>query len=52
MDTDFVVTEHGIADLRRRDHRARAEALIAIASPEHRDELAQAWTRFESAQGG
>jgi acyl-CoA hydrolase len=39
-DVDFVVTEHGIADLRGRTDAARAEALIAVAAPEHRDALA------------
>jgi acyl-CoA hydrolase len=39
-DIDFVVTEHGVADLRGRADAARAEALIAVAAPEHRDSLA------------
>ena len=34
-----MVTEYGIADLRGRSLRERATALIAIAAPEHRDEL-------------
>lgn len=38
-DVDFVVTEHGIADLRFRAERARAAALAQIAAPEFRDEL-------------
>jgi acyl-CoA hydrolase len=38
-DVDVVVTEHGIADLRGADDRARAERLIAIAAPEHRADL-------------
>ena len=37
---DHVVTEHGVASLRGRTLRERAEALIAIAAPEHRDGLA------------
>lgn len=41
--TDYVVTEYGIARLRGRDLHQRAEALIAIAHPEFRDELAEAW---------
>jgi acyl-CoA hydrolase len=33
------VTEHGVAELRGRTIRQRAEALIAIAAPAFRDEL-------------
>ncbi|WP_236581625.1 acetyl-CoA hydrolase/transferase family protein [Rhodococcus sp. T7] len=36
---DFIVTEYGVADLRGRSLRERAEALIAIAAPHHRDAL-------------
>jgi acyl-CoA hydrolase len=36
---DKIVTEYGIADLRGKTIRERAEALIAIAHPDHRDEL-------------
>jgi len=36
---DHVVTEHGIAELRGLSLRQRAAALIAIAHPDHRDEL-------------
>ena len=36
---DYVVTEYGIAHLRGRNVRERAEQLIAIAHPEARDEL-------------
>lgn len=39
-DVDLVVTEHGVADLWGLDLRARAEALVAIAAPSFRDELA------------
>jgi Acetyl-CoA hydrolase/transferase C-terminal domain len=39
-DVDVVVTEHGIADLRGLDDAERAERLIAVAAPEHRDRLA------------
>jgi acyl-CoA hydrolase len=38
-DADLVVTEHGVADLRGRSTRERAERLIAIAHPDHREEL-------------
>ena len=36
---DKVVTEHGVAELRGRTIRQRAEALIAIAAPAFRDAL-------------
>jgi acetyl-CoA hydrolase len=35
----YVVTEHGVADLYGKTIKQRAEALIAIAAPEFRDEL-------------
>ena len=37
---DFVVTEFGVADLRAKTLRQRAEALAAIAHPDFRDGLA------------
>lgn len=43
MDIDAVVTEYGVADLRGQTHPARAHALIAIASPEHRERLSDCW---------
>ena len=39
---DKVVTEHGVAELRGRTIGERARALIAIAHPDHRDELTRA----------
>ncbi len=42
-DTDVVVTEHGVADLRGTGLDGRAEALIAIADPAHRSALTSAW---------
>ena len=36
---DKVVTEYGVAELRGRSIRERTRALIAIAAPEHRDQL-------------
>lgn len=40
---DTVVTEHGVARLRGLGLAQRAQALIAIADPAHRDALSQAW---------
>lgn len=42
-DMDIVVTEHGIACLKGRSLDGRANALIAIADPAHRDHLARSW---------
>ncbi len=36
---DNVVTEHGVAELRGRTLKQRAEALIGVAAPHHRDQL-------------
>src|SRR5690349_9545871 len=41
-----VVTEHGVAELWGRSLRERARALIAIADPAHRADLAQAAQRL------
>ena len=46
-DINYVVTEYGIADLKYKTERQRAEALIAIAHPNFRDEL-----RFEGRKLG
>lgn len=40
---DVVVTEYGIAELRGSSLEARAQALIGIAAPCHRDALANQW---------
>ncbi|HEX2137003.1 MAG TPA: acetyl-CoA hydrolase/transferase C-terminal domain-containing protein [Microvirga sp.] len=48
-DVDFVVTEHGIADLRHSSIDACAERLIAVADPTARPGLAEAWTRMRRA---
>jgi 4-hydroxybutyrate CoA-transferase len=42
-DADIVVTEHGVAHLRDRSIDERADALIAIADPSFREELATCW---------
>jgi 4-hydroxybutyrate CoA-transferase len=42
-DADVVVTEHGIAQLRDKSLDERARALIAIADPVFRDQLASEW---------
>jgi acyl-CoA hydrolase len=38
-DVDAVITEHGVAELRGVSEGERAKRLIAIAAPEHREEL-------------
>ncbi len=48
-DVEIVVTEHGVADLRGLDIDARAEALIGVAAPEHRQALETAWSRMRRA---
>jgi len=40
---DTFVTEHGVAQVRHLSLDARAQALIGIAAPEHRESLMQAW---------
>lgn len=45
-DVGLVVTEHGVADLRGLTLDARAEALIGVADPGHRDRLADAWAEM------
>jgi acyl-CoA hydrolase len=42
-DVGLVITEHGVADLRGLTLDGRAEALMAVAEPGHRDALANAW---------
>jgi acyl-CoA hydrolase len=39
FDTDLVITEHGIADLRGASQADRARRLVAIAAPRHRETL-------------
>jgi acyl-CoA hydrolase len=47
-DMELVVTEHGIADLRNKTVDERAQALIAVAAPRHRDELSANWRERRS----
>lgn len=42
-DTDHIVTDYGVADLRHKDVDEKARALIAIAAPAFRDDLERAW---------
>lgn len=48
-DADHIVTEYGTASLRNLSLDARAEALIKIADPAHRDALAEAWRAKRAA---
>ena len=50
-DASVVITEHGVADLRGRSPRERADALIAVADPAFRDDLA-AYRERARAGGG
>jgi acyl-CoA hydrolase len=43
VDADIIVSEYGSADLRYLDVHARAQALISIAAPQHRETLAREW---------
>ena len=43
---DVVITEYGAAELSGRTVRERAQALVAIAHPDLRDELAEAAARM------
>lgn len=48
-DTDLVVTEHGVADLRGTSLDERAARLIAVAAPERRAGLQDAWETLRRA---
>jgi acyl-CoA hydrolase len=43
VDVSHVVTEFGVADLMGLGVHERAEALIEVAAPEHRNDLRSAW---------
>lgn len=45
-DADYVVTEHGIAELRGVSIIERGKRLIAVAAPQHREALDQAWSEI------
>ena len=42
-DADTFVTEHGVAELRGQPVSERVRRMIAIAAPEHREDLERAW---------
>lgn len=48
-DMDTVVTEHGVAELKNRSIDQRAAALIEIAAPQFRDQLANDWDAMRRA---
>ena len=43
---DAVITEYGVAQLRGRSLTERAQALIAVAHPDHRETLTAAWGEY------
>ncbi len=49
-DVEYIVTEYGIANLRGKSLKQRAKALISIAHPDFRDELAKEYKeRFKES---
>ena len=48
-DINYVVTEYGVAQLRGKTAKQRAEALIGIAHPDFRAELREAARRLNLA---
>jgi 4-hydroxybutyrate CoA-transferase len=50
-DVAFVVTEHGVADLKGKTIRQRAEALTAIAAPQFRDQLREEFFELYGLRG-
>ncbi len=51
-DVDFVVTEHGTADLRYKSIDERADALMGVAAPQFRRMLEEAWRPLRRAHLG
>jgi 4-hydroxybutyrate CoA-transferase len=51
-DVDFVVTEHGIADVRYLSVEERAQALIGIAGADFREDLSRAWHQLHATHMG
>jgi acyl-CoA hydrolase len=49
-ETQIIVTEHGIADMEGATAWQRAERLIAIAAPQHRDSLAAELAQLERTE--
>jgi len=50
-DVAYVITEHGVADLKGRSVRQRAEALIAIAAPKFREQLRERFLELYGIRG-
>jgi len=48
-DVAVVITEHGVTDLRGLGLDERAQALIGVADPAHRDALSNAWDEMRRA---
>jgi acyl-CoA hydrolase len=46
---DTVITEHGVAEVKGLSLYERAQALISIAAPEHRESLGQAWSTMRNS---
>lgn len=51
FNTDYVVTEFGVADLRFKSHAARAVALVGVAAPAHRSALESVWQKWSDKFG-
>ena len=47
-DAGLIVTEHGVADLRGLSLSERAQAMLAIAAPEHRDTLSASARQYSA----
>ena len=47
-DASLIITEHGVADLRGLSLSERAQAMLAIAAPEHRDTLSASARQYSA----